>query len=67
MCQPHWRQYTAALRKAAVEQKAAGTEVSTEVAATEPEPIEAPEPTRTRAKRSSKAVVPAAGFQGDAG
>jgi hypothetical protein len=66
MCKPHWRQYTNALRKAAVERKAAETETSTEVA-TEPVPIEASEPTRTRAKRGAKAVVPVAGSQGDAG
>jgi hypothetical protein len=66
MCKPHWRAYTNALRKAAVERKAAETETSAGVA-TEPVPIEASEPTRTRAKRSSKAVVPEGGSQGDAG
>ena len=66
MCKPHWRRYTNALRKAAGERKAAAAETSTEVA-TEPVPIEASEPTRTRAKRSSKAVVPEGGSQGDAG
>ena len=67
MCKPHWNQYTAALRKAALARKAALGEVATEAAATEPESVEAPEPIRTRGKRASKAVVPAAGSQGDAG
>jgi hypothetical protein len=56
MCKPHWNQYTSALRKAALARKAA-----------EPEPVEAPVPIRTRAKRGSKAAVPEAGSQGDAG
>ena len=63
MCKPHWNQYTSALRKAALARKAA----EGEAAPTEPEPVEAPEPIRTRAKRSRKAVVPEAGSQGDAG
>jgi len=37
--------------------KAAKGEASTEVAQTEPEPVEAPEPIRTRAKRGSKAIA----------
>ena len=67
MCKPHWNQYTSALRKAALARKAAEGVVPTEVAPTEPEPVEEPEPVRTRAKRGSKAVVPAAGSQSDAG
>jgi len=67
MCKPHWNQYTSALRRAALARKAAEGKVSSEVAPTEPEPVEAPEPIRTRAKRGSKAVAPAAGSQGDAG
>lgn len=61
MCKPHWNQYTSALRKAALARKAA------EVAPTASEPVAAPEPIRTRGKRGSKPVVPAAGSQGDAG
>ena len=61
MCKPHWNQYTNALRKAALARKAAEGE------ATEPEPVEAPVPIRARGKRGSKALVPAAGSQGDAG
>ena len=61
MCKPHWNQYTSALRKAALARKAA------ETAPAEPERVEAPEPIRTRAKHGSKAVVPAASSQGDAG
>jgi hypothetical protein len=56
MCKPHWNQYTSALRKAALARKAAN-----------PEPVEAPEPIRPRAKRGSKPVAPEAGSQGDAG
>ena len=67
MCKPHWNQYTSALRKAALARKAAEGGAATEAAPTEPEPVETPEPIRTRAKRGSKAVVPAAGSQGDAG
>ena len=67
MCKPHWNQYTSALRKAALARKAAEGEVATEVALTEPEPVEAAGPIRTRGKRHSKAAVPEAGSQGDAG
>ena len=67
MCKSHWNQYTSALRKAALARKAAGGGAVTEVAPTEPEPVEAPEPIRLRGKRASKAIVPAAGSQGDAG
>lgn len=63
MCKPHWNQYTSALRKAALARKAA----ETVLAPTEPEPVDPPRPVRTRGKRGSKAVVPAAGSQGDAG
>ena len=66
MCKPHWNQYTNALRKAALARKAAEGEAPTEAPAA-PEPVEAPEPVRSRAKRGSKALVPAAGAQGDAG
>ena len=67
MCKPHWNQYTSALRKAALARKAAEAEVSTEVAPTEPDPVEAPEPIRTRSKRGSKTVALAAGSKSDAG
>lgn len=67
MCKPHWNQYTSGLRKASLARKAAEGEVATEVAPTKPDPGEAPSPVRTRAKRGSKAVAPAAGAQGDAG
>jgi len=66
MCKTHWSQYTNALRKAALARKAAEGEAPTEAPAA-PEPVEAPEPVRSRAKRGSKALVPAAGAQGDAG
>jgi hypothetical protein len=59
MCKPHWNQYTNGLRKAALARKAA------EAVPTEPEPDATPEP--IRAKRGRKALVPAAGSQGDAG
>ncbi len=59
MCKPHWRQYTNALRKAAMARKAAEGE------AAEPEPVA--EPIKKRTKRSRKAVTPEAGSQGDAG
>jgi len=67
MCKPHWNQYTSALRKAAVARKTAEGDVSAEAAPTDPEPVAAPEPIRTRAKRGSKPAVPEAGSQGDAG
>ncbi len=67
MCKPHWNQYTGALRKAALARKAAEGGVATEGAPTEPEPVEALEPTRTRSKRGRKAAVPEGGAQGDAG
>ena len=59
MCKPHWNQYTSALRKAALARKAAESEVA------DSEPVATPGP--VRAKRRSKAFVPAAGSQGDAG
>jgi hypothetical protein len=61
MCKPHWNEYTSALRKAALARKAA----EDEAVPAEPVPVVAPTP--TRAKRAPKAVVPAAGSQGDAG
>jgi hypothetical protein len=61
MCKPHWRQYTNALRKAALARKAAEGEPA------EPEPVEAPVPIRVRAKRQRKTATPEAGSQGDAG
>jgi hypothetical protein len=67
MCKPHWNQYTSALRKAALARKAAEGVAPAEAAPIEPEPVEAPEPTRTRAPRGRKTVVPEAGSQGDAG
>jgi hypothetical protein len=65
MCKPHWNQYTNALRKAALARKASEGGAAVEVAPIEPEPVAAPVPIRTRAKRGSKALVP--GSQGDAG
>ena len=67
MCKTHWNAYTTALRKAALARKAIEGEVPSETAPPEPEPVEAPAPIRTRSKRASKAVGPAAGSQGDAG
>jgi hypothetical protein len=61
MCKTHWNQYTSALRKAALARKAS------EAVPAEPEPVEAPEPIRTRAKRQRKTATPEAGSQGDAG
>src|SRR5687767_13276818 len=66
MCKPHWRQYTNALRKAAVSRKAAETATD---AATEPEPVpepvaeaEAPTPRKGRRLKAGAeaAEVPAA-------
>ena len=67
MCKPHWREYTTALRKAALARKAADVGVATEVAPTEPEPEAKPEPIRTRVPRGRQEAVPQAGSQGDAG
>ena len=67
MCKPHWKQYTAALRKAALARKAADDGVATEEAPTQPEPDAKPEPVRTRVPRGRKQAVPQAGSQGDAG
>jgi len=67
MCKPHWKKYTAALRKAALARKAADDGVATEVAPTQPEPDAKPEPVRTRTPRGRKQAVPEAGSQGDAG
>lgn len=67
MCKTHWNQYTSALRKSALARKAAEGGVPAEVAPTELEPVEAPEPTRNRSKRGSKAVAPAADSASDAG
>ena len=60
MCKPHWNEYTNALRKAALARKAAEGEAP-------PSRSPSPEPSRKRAKRGAKAVVPEAGAQGDAG
>jgi hypothetical protein len=67
MCKTHWNAYTAGLARDAKARKAAEGEVATEVAPTELEPVEATEPIRTRSKRGSTAIAPAAGSQGDAG
>jgi hypothetical protein len=67
MCKPHWKQYTAALRKVALARKAAEVGTATEVVPTEPEPDAKPEPIRTRVPRGRKQAVPQAGSQGDAG
>jgi hypothetical protein len=57
MCKPHWRQYTNALRKAAVSRKAA--EAATE-AVTEPEPIaETESVTETTTEPDVEAEAPA--------
>ena len=66
MCKTHWNQYTTALRKAALARKAAEGDSSNE-GPLEPDPTEAPEPSRTRAKRSGKAIAPEGGAQGAAG
>jgi hypothetical protein len=67
MCKVHWNEYTAGLARDAKARKAAESEVATEVAPTELEPVEATEPIRNPSKRASKTVAPAAGSQGDAG
>ena len=67
MCKPHWNEYTSALRKAALARKAAEGGAPAEVAPTEPEPVEALKPVRTRAPRRRQPAVPEAGSQGDAG
>jgi hypothetical protein len=67
MCKPHWKQYTGALRKAALARKAAEVGAATEVVPIEPEADAKPEPIRTRAPRSHQPAVPVAGSQGDAG
>ena len=66
MCKPHWNQYTAALRRAALARKAAEGGVATEVVPIEPELVATAELIRTRAPRGSKLAVPEAGSQGDA-
>jgi len=66
MCKPHWNQYTAALRKAALARKAADDGVAAEVAPTESKPAK-PEPIRTRVARGRRQTAPEAGSQGDAG
>jgi len=50
-----------------VARRAAEDGAGTEAVPAEPEPVEAPEPIRTRGKRGRKAAVPEAGSQGDAG
>ncbi len=67
MCKPHWREYVNALGKAALARKAAEGGAVTGAAPAEPEPEATAEPIRIRGKRGSKAVVPGAGSQGDAG
>ena len=67
MCKPHWKQYTGALRKAALARKAAEVGAATEVVPIEPEADAKPELIRTRAPRSHQPAVPVAGSQGDAG
>ena len=73
MCKPHWKQYTSALRNAALARKAADGAVATEVAPTESEgPAKKartakPEPIRTRVPRGRKQDAPKAASQGDAG
>ena len=67
MCKPHWKQYTAALRKAALARKAAEDGGPGEAPAIMSDPVEAPAPDRPRAKRGRKEATPEAGSQGDAG
>jgi hypothetical protein len=58
MCKPHWKQYTTALRKAALARRAAEGGAATEAAATESEPAAVPAGKvggrRTREARAAK-------------
>jgi|SRR5664279_2097153 hypothetical protein len=54
MCKPHWRQYTKALRKAALARKAADGGLATEVAPTESEPATVATPTAVGSKTAKK-------------
>jgi hypothetical protein len=80
MCKPHWKQYTAALRKAALARKAADDGAPSEsdpAAVASPMAVggktakkaraATPEPIRTRVPRERQVAAPEAGSQGDAG
>ena len=61
MCKPHWRQYTSALRRAALVRRAADGRAAKETRASKPGPI------RTRVARGRHPATPEAGSQGDGG
>ena len=60
MCKPHWNQYTAALRKAALARKAAEAGAATEVVPTESEPVAvaAPKTVGGRGAKETRAAKP---------
>jgi hypothetical protein len=60
MCKPHWREYTNALRKAALARKAVDGGVATEVAPTESEPaaVVAPKTAGGRGAKEARAAKP---------
>jgi len=55
MCKPHWRQYTSALRKAALVRKAADGGLATEVAPTESDRAAVAAPMAVGGKTAKKA------------
>ena len=54
MCKPHWRQYTKALRKAALARKTAEGGAAIEAAPTESEPVAVATPTAVGSKTAKK-------------
>jgi hypothetical protein len=60
MCKPHWNQYTAALRHAALAREAADAGVSTDVAPTEPDPaaVATPKAVGDKTVKSARAAKP---------
>jgi hypothetical protein len=60
MCKPHWKQYTAALREAALDRKAADSGAATEVATTESGPgaVASPKAVGGKAAKKPRAAKP---------
>ena len=58
MCKPHWKQYTAALRKAALARKAAEGGTSSEALSTEPDRVAVAGPKASNGRKTKEARTP---------
>ena len=58
MCKPHWRQYTNALRKAALARKAGDGGTASEALSTEPEPAAVATPKAVGGRKTKESRTP---------